>query len=163
MNTQTDFHDIEGFTPKTPRSQAEAFIEALALDMTPEQIADAEARIAEAKKASRKTGLEQLTLAVVETVSRYQITAADVRDAFAVLGYATPPFPTRSSRTIADAPRPRSAKASRAGKVSAGVVMFRNPAAPEQTYTGKGRKPGWFIQHLTAGGSIEELRAPAPR
>ncbi len=41
---------------------------------------------------------------------------------------------------------------------SANVPRFRNPANPSQTWTGRGRRPSWFIEHLQAGGSIDDLR-----
>lgn len=42
-------------------------------------------------------------------------------------------------------------------KASSGVAKYRNPATGEQ-WTGKGRKPGWLVQALEQGRSMEEFR-----
>ncbi|MZR14268.1 H-NS histone family protein [Maritimibacter sp. DP07] len=34
---------------------------------------------------------------------------------------------------------------------------FANPNAPEQTWTGRGRKPKWVEAHLEAGGTLEDI------
>ncbi len=36
-------------------------------------------------------------------------------------------------------------------RAGAGVAKYRNPNDPNQTWTGKGRQPGWFIAALEAG------------
>ena len=36
--------------------------------------------------------------------------------------------------------------------------QYRNPANPEQTWTGHGRKPLWVRDYLKAGKSLEDLR-----
>ncbi len=41
---------------------------------------------------------------------------------------------------------------------SGGVAQFRNPANPEQTWTGRGRKPQWVLDWTAAGKSIDDLR-----
>lgn len=46
-----------------------------------------------------------------------------------------------------------------AGRSQKPRPAYRNPAKPAQTWTGKGRKPGWVEKHLKAGGKIEDLRA----
>ena len=41
-----------------------------------------------------------------------------------------------------------------------GVSMppkYQDPANADRTWTGKGRKPGWVIAHLDAGGQLEDL------
>ena len=48
-------------------------------------------------------------------------------------------------------------KASKSGKVSVGAPKYANPADPSQTWTGRGRKPGWARAHLAAGGSLSAL------
>lgn len=42
-------------------------------------------------------------------------------------------------------------------KASSGVAKYRNPATGEQ-WSGKGRKPGWLVQALEQGRSMEEFR-----
>lgn len=34
---------------------------------------------------------------------------------------------------------------------------YKNPANPEQTWTGRGRQPGWFREALAAGKSPDDL------
>lgn len=46
---------------------------------------------------------------------------------------------------------PRSAKGSKA------KAKYRNPAAPDQTWTGRGRKPQWVHDALKSGADISEL------
>lgn len=38
-----------------------------------------------------------------------------------------------------------------------GVPKYRNPDDAQQTWSGKGRKPGWVQTHLGGGGEIESL------
>lgn len=45
------------------------------------------------------------------------------------------------------------------GRKSASAAKYANPADPSQTWTGKGRKPGWFISALAAGKSPEDMLA----
>ncbi len=39
----------------------------------------------------------------------------------------------------------------------ASVIKYRNPANPEQGWTGHGRKPKWAIEWLAEGKSLEDL------
>lgn len=34
---------------------------------------------------------------------------------------------------------------------------YQHPENPELTWTGKGRRPAWFVQHIEAGGNEEDL------
>ncbi len=45
----------------------------------------------------------------------------------------------------------------RKGKKSIGVPKYANPADPTQTWTGRGRKPGWVIEALAAGKSLDSF------
>jgi DNA-binding protein H-NS len=38
------------------------------------------------------------------------------------------------------------------------VPKFRNPAQPEQTWSGRGKRPRWITELLNAGMSIREFR-----
>ena len=40
---------------------------------------------------------------------------------------------------------------------SKAAPKYRNPDNPSQTWTGRGRKPGWFVQALARGVDISEL------
>jgi DNA-binding protein H-NS len=38
-------------------------------------------------------------------------------------------------------------------------AKFRNPANPSETWSGRGRQPGWYKQAVAAGTSPEAMRA----
>jgi DNA-binding protein H-NS len=38
-----------------------------------------------------------------------------------------------------------------------GVARYANPADPAQTWTGRGRKPGWVVAALAAGRSLDDF------
>lgn len=40
---------------------------------------------------------------------------------------------------------------------SIGVAKYRNPADASQTWSGRGRKPLWVVDHLAAGGELDAL------
>ena len=40
---------------------------------------------------------------------------------------------------------------------TASPPKYRNPSNADQTWTGRGRKPGWVAAHLDGGGSLEDL------
>lgn len=42
-------------------------------------------------------------------------------------------------------------------KAASGVAKYRNPATGE-LWTGKGRKPGWMVQALEQGRSMDEFK-----
>lgn len=41
---------------------------------------------------------------------------------------------------------------------SVGVAKYANPADKNQTWTGKGKRPGWVHAALAAGKSLEDLK-----
>jgi DNA-binding protein H-NS len=43
-------------------------------------------------------------------------------------------------------------RATESGAKSVSVAKFRNPDAPEQTWTGRGRKPNWLVEKLKKRG-----------
>ena len=47
--------------------------------------------------------------------------------------------------------------AKKTGDVKKGEPKFANPANSNETWSGKGRKPAWVVQHLATGRSIDEL------
>jgi len=55
------------------------------------------------------------------------------------------------------APADLAALIGRKGKKSVGVAKYANPADPAQTWTGRGRKPGWVIEALAAGKSLDSM------
>lgn len=38
------------------------------------------------------------------------------------------------------------------------AVLFRNPANPDETWTGRGRTPTWMVKALRKGGSKDQFR-----
>lgn len=40
---------------------------------------------------------------------------------------------------------------------AAGIAKYGNPDDPSQTWTGKGRRPAWFVAALEAGKKAEDL------
>lgn len=45
------------------------------------------------------------------------------------------------------------------GATAPSPAKYRNPEDPDQTWTGRGRKPKWVIAHLEAGKPMEDLEA----
>ena len=52
-----------------------------------------------------------------------------------------------------------SGKAGRGRKSDAGTVKYANPDNPEQTWSGRGRRPQWVNDALEAGRALEDLAA----
>ncbi len=50
-----------------------------------------------------------------------------------------------------------SSDAPRGPKGSKAKAKYRNPAAPEQTWSGRGRKPQWVHEALKSGADIADL------
>jgi len=42
-------------------------------------------------------------------------------------------------------------------RAGSGQPKFRNPAEPSQTWSGWGKRPGWFVQALATGAKEQEL------
>ena len=45
----------------------------------------------------------------------------------------------------------------RSATAKKGEAKYANPANNAQTWSGKGRKPAWVIEHLAKGGNIDDL------
>ena len=45
------------------------------------------------------------------------------------------------------------------GRRGSGEVKYRNPANPSQTWTGRGRKPNWFLDAVKKGANPDTLKA----
>lgn len=50
-----------------------------------------------------------------------------------------------------------SPEAKKGGKTGKAAAKYRNPANPEQTWSGRGRKPQWIHEALTSGADISDL------
>lgn len=47
------------------------------------------------------------------------------------------------------------------GKTSSGVkapALYQNPSDSSQTWSGRGRQPGWVVKHQGGGGKLEDLK-----
>jgi DNA-binding protein H-NS len=49
-------------------------------------------------------------------------------------------------------------KSSKGDKVGTVRAQYRNPAASEQTWTGRGRQPKWVVEALANGKKLDEFR-----
>lgn len=58
---------------------------------------------------------------------------------------------------VANAPIPGRRKRSTMITAPKSPAKYRNPDNPVQTWTGKGRKPGWLIAALDSGTQLQEL------
>ncbi len=58
--------------------------------------------------------------------------------------------------TLEDLPG-RSSGGKTAGGRAKVAPKYRNKANPDQTWTGRGRKPLWVAEHLKRGGSLQDL------
>jgi DNA-binding protein H-NS len=38
---------------------------------------------------------------------------------------------------------------------------YQNPAVPSETWSGRGKRPGWLVSALSAGGTIEDFKIAA--
>ena len=54
------------------------------------------------------------------------------------------------------APRPRKAKSNKDGRAKV-APKDRDPNNPDQTWSGRGRAPGWMAAHLESGGQKDDL------
>ncbi|WP_266170910.1 H-NS histone family protein [Dyella subtropica] len=74
-----------------------------------------------------------------------------------------------SGLTLADVYPTRGGKAGKGGKKSSVAPKYRNPANPAQTWSGRGKRPLWFVDALKRRGVTAEsllispaAQAPAP-
>ena len=45
------------------------------------------------------------------------------------------------------------------GRKGSGVVKYRNPENASETWTGRGRKPNWFLAAVKKGAKPDSLKA----
>lgn len=63
-----------------------------------------------------------------------------------------------TGKAPAEKPAPRPARPKRNSDGRAKVApKYRNPNNPDETWSGRGRAPGWMAAHLDAGGQKEDL------
>lgn len=63
---------------------------------------------------------------------------------------------TAGEKAEKPAPRARRAKSDGDGRAKV-APKYRNPNNPEETWSGRGRAPGWMATHLQAGGKKDDL------
>ena len=63
---------------------------------------------------------------------------------------------TLAEKAEKPAPRARRAKSNADGRAKV-APKYRNPNNPDQTWSGRGRAPGWMAAHLEAGGQKDDL------
>ncbi|MCB1330343.1 MAG: H-NS histone family protein [Maritimibacter sp.] len=115
---------------------------------------------AELKQMTRKQ-LEKLQADVAAALK-----ALDAKDKKAALkaaeaaakahGFSLDQLTSRGAPAEKPAPRPRKAKPAGDGRAKV-APKYRNPNDPEQTWSGRGRAPGWMAAHLEAGGQKDDL------
>lgn len=74
-----------------------------------------------------------------------------------VLGTPADSAQVASTKPVKVAKVKKPAKSAKPAKVS--VIKYRNPANPDQGWTGHGRKPQWAIDWLASGKTLDELAA----
>lgn len=112
-----------------------------AADLT-KLLADVQAAIA----AQAKIG--KLREEITARLEREGLTVEDV--------FPRPQAPERSGR----GGRPRNSEngfASVRGRQPVGDAKYANPENAADTWTGRGRKPQWCVEHLAAGGTLDDL------
>ncbi len=63
-----------------------------------------------------------------------------------------------TGKAAAETTAPRAPRAKKKGDGRAKVApKFRNPNNPDQTWSGRGRAPGWMVAHLEAGGQKDDF------
>lgn len=63
---------------------------------------------------------------------------------------------TTGEATEKPAPRSKRSKANADGRAKV-APKYRNPNNPEETWSGRGRAPGWMAAHIQAGGKKDDL------
>lgn len=53
-------------------------------------------------------------------------------------------------------------KKKKAGKMTVGEAKFRNPDDPQQTWTGRGKRPRWLQDALAGGAELEDFAVDRP-
>lgn len=58
---------------------------------------------------------------------------------------------------LADVKVPRTASAAKGDGRSKVAPKYRNPQNPDETWTGRGRKPKWVEAYLEGGGELDQI------
>ena len=106
-------------------------------------------READALKAKEAKGV---IARIREAIDHYQLTAGDLGFGRVVAKKGRPPAKAAAKK----AGKVRKAGKRASAKKTAGVIKYRGDEAGN-TWTGHGKRPGWFIAALEAGRTREEL------
>jgi DNA-binding protein H-NS len=101
-----------------------------------------------------KSELEALQRQVQQALSKSE--ARRKKDAIAAVERVVKDYGLTLEEVFAAAGAGKSKRPS--GGMGQTSAKFRNPESPSQTWSGRGRRPGWFKAHLEAGKSEDELR-----
>ena len=61
--------------------------------------------------------------------------------------------------SVADVFGVKQTRGARGGAKIKGEAKYRHPENPDKTWTGKGRQPAWYKEHVEKGGNPEDLAA----
>jgi DNA-binding protein H-NS len=89
-------------------------------------------------------GLRQLAREVEQELNRRRVEDREIRELAASYGFTV-------EEVLGTAPK-KSRRASAPAQ-----AKYRNPDDPEQTWAGRGRKPGWLVAALAQGKTLEDL------
>lgn len=98
-----------------------------------------------------KADIDKALVRVEETEKRKALQAAE--KAAKAMGYSLSELEGLKSATKAKTARPKKASDGRA-KVA---PKYRNPNDPDETWTGRGRKPKWVVAYQSGGGSLDDI------
>ncbi|MEM9967639.1 MAG: H-NS histone family protein [Pseudomonadota bacterium] len=84
--------------------------------------------------------------------------ARDKRDAMRAAEKAVAEFGFSLSELTEAAPRPKAIRGKRKTAKAPSKPMYANPSDPSQTWTGKGRRPNWFLSEVEKGTDPELMK-----
>lgn len=113
--------------------------------------------MAQAKQASFSDLLDQMN-AIKDQLNnqaqeRVEAIKAELQEISEVTGKSIPQLLGISTGAQSSASQGRSASSGKAPI----AAKYKHPENPELTYSGRGRKPGWFVEYIENGGKEEDL------
>ncbi|WP_108814373.1 H-NS histone family protein [Loktanella sp. Alg231-35] len=107
-------------------------------------------------KSLNRKELEKLTANVEKALARVE--KKEMKEALAAAEKAAKAHGFALSEITGDTTPPTKAKRKSAAKPKKpGVAKYANPDDKTQTWTGKGRRPDWFLAAMAAGKTPEDL------
>jgi DNA-binding protein H-NS len=117
-------------------------------------LADAAPREIAARQAKREADL------FTEFKERARALGVSPMRLAAALGLKLANSPMRRPSLLRPESAPSEASGAKPDGRSLVVAKYRDPTNPSQTWSGRGGKPQWVLDHLAAGGAMEELTIP---